>query len=285
MPPGKAFQKNLAARIISAAILVPLALSAMWYGGGPYILLLAIAVGLLSIEWAKMSAPDAPAEVAVTITVATLAGVFAAYTGWYRSAWVVMLGGAVIAAIASRHKTERAADAGYGVIYIAPAIMVMMWLRNTASEPFVWPLAWPPGPGVSWTLLLFAVTWSADIGAYAVGNLAKGPKLWPRISPNKTWSGFIGGLVASGLAALGLSLVLPALELSPATAFVVGLFCGLATMAGDLWESILKRRFGVKDSGDLIPGHGGLLDRVDGLMFAAIAIGFCRILAIRGWIA
>lgn len=283
--PAKAFQKNLAARVLSAAILIPTALAAIWVGGGPYILVLAIAAGLLAIEWAKMSAPDAPAEVAVAITVATLAGVFAAYTGWYRSAWLVMLGGAVVAAIASRHKTERAADAGYGVIYIAPALIAMVWLRDTASDPFVWPLSWPPSEGVSWTLLLFAVTWAADIGAYAVGNIAKGPKLWPRISPNKTWSGFIGGLIASGLAGFWLVQALPAIGLSPLTGFFVGLLAGLATMAGDLWESILKRRFGVKDSGDLIPGHGGLLDRVDGLMFAAIAVALCRFLAIRGLIA
>ena len=285
MPQARAFQQNLAARVASAVVLIPLVVGAIWYGGGPYILVLAIAVGLLSIEWAKMSAPNAPAEVAVTITVATLAGVFAAYTGWYRSAWLVMLGGALVAAFASRHRTERAFDAGYGVIYIAPAMIVMVWLREAASEPFVWPPQLPPGPGVSWMLLLVVVTWSADIGAYAVGNLLKGPKLWPRISPNKTWSGFIGGLIGSGLAGMGLAALLPELHLSSPTAFGVGLFGGLATMAGDLWESILKRRFGVKDSGDLIPGHGGLLDRVDGLMFAAIAIAFCRLLVIRGWIA
>jgi len=286
VPPAKAFQANLAARVVSGVVLVPLALAAVWFGGGPFLLLLAIAVGLLAIEWAKMSAPNAPAEVAVAITVAVLAGVFAAYTGWYRSAWLVMLGGAIVAAYASRHRTERAFDAGYGVIYIAPAVIAMVWLRDTASaqEGFAWPPHWPPTSGVSWTILLFAVTWAADIGAYAVGNLLKGPKLWPRISPNKTWSGFLGGLVASGLVGLGLVKVLPGIDLAAGTAFAVGVLGGLATMAGDLWESILKRRFGVKDSGDLIPGHGGLLDRVDGLMFAAIAIAFCRLLFLRGWI-
>jgi len=271
---------------MSGVVLVPLALVAIWFGGGPFLLILAIAVGLLAIEWAKMSAPNAPAEVAVAITVAALAGVFAAYTGWYYSAWLVMLGGAIVAAYASRHRTERAFDAGYGVIYIAPAVIVMVWLRDTGSaqEGIPWPPSWPPEPGVSWTILLFAVTWAADIGAYAVGNMLKGPKLWPRISPNKTWSGFIGGLVVAGLAALGVSQAMPGIDLHLGTAFAIGLFGGLATMAGDLWESILKRRFGVKDSGDLIPGHGGLLDRVDGLMFAAIAIGLCRLLDLKGWI-
>jgi phosphatidate cytidylyltransferase len=129
---------------------------------------------------------------------------------------------------------------------------------------------------------LFAVTWSADIVAYAVGNTLKGPKLWPRFSPNKTWSGFIGGLAGAVLAAMAVA-VLSHLKISIMAAAAVGLLGGLATMAGDLWESVLKRRFGVKDSGSLIPGHGGLLDRVDGLMFAAIVVAVARLVAFTGF--
>ena len=276
----RAFNRNLLARVASATLLIPAVLAAIWYGGGPFLLMIAIAVGLLSIEWAKMSAPDAPAEVAVTITVAVLCGVFAAYNDRYPLAWWLTGLGAIAAGVASRHRTERAADAGYGVAYIAPAIVTLIWLRSTATETF----HWIPAVGMSWTLLLFAVTWGADIGAYAVGNLFKGPKLWPRISPNKTWSGFIGGLICASLVSLGLSRVLPSLTASWPTALLVGLFGGLATMAGDLWESGLKRRFGVKDSGQLIPGHGGLLDRVDGLMFAAIVVAGCRLAVNEGWV-
>ena len=116
--------------------------------------------------------------------------------------------------------------------------------------------------------MLFAVTWAADICAFAVGNALKGPKLWPRFSPNKTWSGFFGGLSGAMRPPRWRSAALLDASLSLAGAALIGLAGGLATMAGDLWESMLKRRFGVKDSGDLIPGHGGLLDRVDGLMFA-----------------
>jgi phosphatidate cytidylyltransferase len=277
----RAFNSNLLARIASATILVPAVLAAIWYGGGPFLLMIAIAVGLMGVEWAKMSAPDAPAEVAVTITVAVLCAVFAAYSDRYPLAWALTAAGAVVAAVASRHRTERAADAGYGVIYIAPAIITMVWLRSTAREGF----HWIPGPGVSWTLMLFAVTWAADIGAYAMGSILKGPKLWPRISPNKTWSGFVGGLICAALAGLGMTTALAAIELSWGTALFIGFVGGLATMAGDLWESILKRRFGVKDSGDLIPGHGGLMDRVDGLMFAAIVVAACRFAVNSGWMA
>jgi phosphatidate cytidylyltransferase len=283
VPSSNPLQGNLATRIFSAAALIPAVVGAIWYGGAVFLLMLAIAIGLLSIEWGKMSAPDAPAEVAVTITVAVLTGVFAAYNGWYRLSWLLMIGGAIAAAIASRHRTERAADAGYGVIYIAPACIIMVWLRDTASETFsleTWNI---PGPGVSWMITLFAVTWAADIGAYGVGRIVGGTKLWPRISPNKTWAGFVGGLIIATLVGLAAWRLLPALGISVRTALIVGFAGGAATMAGDLWESILKRRFGVKDSGDLIPGHGGLFDRVDGLMFAVMAVAFCRLAVIQGW--
>jgi phosphatidate cytidylyltransferase len=130
-------------------------------------------------------------------------------------------------------------------------------------------------------MMLFATTWAADIGAFLVGSVLKGPKLWPRFSPNKTWSGFFGGLVVATAAAVGIAALF--MRLSLAGAALIGLLGGLATMAGDLWESMLKRRFGVKDSGDIIPGHGGLLDRVDGLMFAVMLFAAARLVVHFGW--
>ena len=129
--------------------------------------------------------------------------------------------------------------------------------------------------------MLFAIAWCADIAAYAIGNVLKGPKLWPRFSPNKTWSGFLGGLVAGILGGVIVQ-SFSSLHIPLWAGICVGLLVGLATMAGDLWESALKRRFGVKDAGALIPGHGGILDRVDGLMFAVIAIAAARLLLKAG---
>jgi phosphatidate cytidylyltransferase len=215
--------------------------------------------------------------VAVAIGAAVAISVIVAYLGHYYITWPVVIAGALAAALMARGAVERRADAAYGVIYIAPAVIAMIWLRRMDA-------------GLSWTLLLFTVTWFADIFAFAVGSALKGPKLWPRYSPNKTWSGFFGGLVAASLGAVGivaLSQALPALpdlHLAWPVAAVIGLLGGLATMAGDLWESMLKRRFGVKDSGDLIPGHGGMLDRVDGLMFAAIVVAGARLLDQWGWL-
>ncbi len=269
-PPAKRFDwSNLGLRIASAVVIAPAAVGAAWLGGWPYLVLIAIGVALLALEWGGMSAPVAPTRVSAAVTVAVLASVFLAYQDQDVLAWSAVAVGALAAALVARGVAERPADAAFGVIYIAPAAICLVWLRSTDQ-------------GHWWMMTLFAATWAADIGAFAVGSLLKGPKLWPRFSPNKTWSGFVGGLAASSLAGLAMALF-SVFQLNLIAAAFVGLCVGLATMAGDLWESALKRRFGVKDSGDLIPGHGGLLDRVDGLMFAVVVMAVVRLANIWGW--
>lgn len=270
LPQARRFDwSNLGLRVASAVVLVPAALLAAWWGGWLFLLVIAIGMALLAIEWGGMSAPKAPIRVAAAVTAAVLVGVFLAHLGYYKIAWMAVPIGALAAALVARGVAERATDAAYGVLYIAPAALCLVWLRSTNQ-------------GHWWTLMLFACTWAADIGAFAVGSLLKGPKLWPRFSPNKTWSGFVGGLAAAsatGAIMAGLSVF----RLDLRAAALVGFAVGLATMAGDLWESALKRRFGVKDSGDLIPGHGGLLDRVDGLMFAVVVMAAARLANHLGW--
>jgi phosphatidate cytidylyltransferase len=255
--------------VASAVIIAPAVVAAAWFGGWPYLVLIAIGVALLAIEWGGMSAPGSPTRVAAAVAAAVLIAVFVGYRGHFIIAWGVIAASAAAAAVIARGVAERPADAAYGVLYIAPAALCLVWLRATNQ-------------GHWWTMMLFAATWAADIGAFAVGSTLKGPKLWPRFSPNKTWSGFIGGLAAA-MGAGSLMAALPAFQLNIWAAAFIGLSVGLATMAGDLWESALKRRFGVKDSGDLIPGHGGLLDRVDGLMFAVVVMAALRLANHLGW--
>ena len=236
--------------------------------GAPYLAMIAVAGALLSFEWSAMVSPANATRAAVVTTLAVVTVVLLAYLHRYSEAWGCLLIGAVAAAAIARSSRARAVDAAYGVLYIAPAGLLMVWLIETRQ-------------GAGWTLMLFGTTWAADIAAFLVGNLLKGPRLWPRFSPNKTWSGFVGGLLAAVLAAVLVAAAF--MQLSLAGAALIGLVGGLATMAGDLWESILKRRFGVKDSGDIIPGHGGLLDRVDGLMFAVAAFSAARLAVSVGW--
>ncbi len=283
-PPAKPFNwKNLGARVASGFVLVPAVLFCIWWErtGWGVVAMASIAACVLAYEWAVMSTDHGRKRVMTVIALAVVIPVVAAHFGNHdpitggRDAWALPAAwglaalGAAIAALAAKGARERRADAAYGVIYIAPPCIALVWLRGTNEGPH-------------WTLLLFMTTWFADTGAYAFGNILKGPKLWPRFSPNKTWAGFFGGLLCGAIAAVtvwGLN----DMTLSFGAAALMGLLGALATMAGDLWESVLKRRFGVKDSGDLIPGHGGLLDRVDGLLFAVIVVCAARLIVLVGW--
>lgn len=287
LPQAKRFDwTNLGVRVVSALVLIPAVVAAIWFGGWAFLVMLAIAGALLANEWGKMSAPVAPLRVSAVVTAAVLVVIFTAFRGHYYLAWGLVAVGAAVAALVARGVAERPADAAYGVIYIAPAGLALVWLREMPQ-------------GVSWSVLLYAVTWSADIMAFVVGSTLKGPKLWPRYSPNKTWTGFFGGLAGAMAAAVIVAVFAQSFDAAfgldgklarPGVpllvwyaAALIGLLGGLATMAGDLWESMLKRRFGVKDSGDLIPGHGGLLDRVDGLMFAVMVVAGARLIDYWGW--
>ena len=270
--PARRFDwSNLRQRATSAILLAPLALVAVGIGKWALLVVLAAAAAVLANEWTAMSCRRSSLKVALAITVTVVAALCLGYLGHYRIAWLVVVLSSLLCALVARGVAERPSDAAFGAIYIGIPSIALSWLR--ASQY-----------GLEWTILLLAVTWSADIAAFVVGNLFKGPKLWPRFSPNKTWSGFVGGLAAAMIASVVVAAIAHRhIELSLPAAALLGLVGGLATMGGDLLESVLKRRFGVKDSGDLIPGHGGLLDRVDGLMVAILAVAAARLIHLAGW--
>jgi phosphatidate cytidylyltransferase len=275
LPRARGFDwANLGARVASGLVLAAGAVGAVWafdLGGpwrAPFLILVSGGGALLSFEWARMAAPAVARGLGFSIAAAVVGVILLSFARLYPLAWLCAGAGALLAAALAARSGASAADAAYGVLYITPAAIVLVWLRASLQ-------------GVGWTFMLLATAWAADICAFAVGNLLKGPKLWPRFSPNKTWSGFAGGLVGGAAAAVAVAAAL--MRLSLVGAAVIGLAGGLATMAGDLWESMLKRRYGVKDSGDIIPGHGGLLDRVDGLMFAVVVFGVARLIVKLGW--
>ena len=265
---------------MSAFVLAPIAVLAVlapsigWIGSWPFLVVMSAAIALLAHEWSVMTAPDRSAPIAVAIAIGLLAAEFLAYLDHYHLAWGVLFVAVLACAVIAVAVRARAADVAFGVFYLGGPCLALTWVRLGAQD------------GLAWTILLLAVTWAADIGAFAVGNVVGGPKLWPRFSPNKTWSGFFGGLVVAMAVGASVTVAFGShMRLSLAAAILMGLVGGLATMAGDLVESILKRRFGVKDSGDLIPGHGGLLDRVDGFMFAILAVAVARLVHLAGWAA
>ena len=174
----------------------------------------------------------------------------------------------------------------YGLtVILVMALGICEWLRLNASE-IKWKLLGIPylggcglalvylrelpdiGMGLSYFLI--AVVWGTDIGAYAAGKVIGGPKLAPVISPHKTWAGLFGGMALAVLFGYGVAAAMGARQLK--TAFGLVFLLAIAAQAGDLFKSIFKRRAGVKESGHIIPGHGGMLDRIDGLIFASIVL-------------
>lgn len=261
--------KDIALRAASALVLAPAAVLAIWAGGFWFTGLIVLGGIMLALEWARMSEPQDWRAVGMAVAAGVIAPVIAAHIGQMSLAFVLLVFGAAIAGLVSNRRGGEGLDGAYGVLYLGWPCILLVWMRDLNADQ-----------GLYWTVLVFAVAWAADILAYLVGSAVGGPKLWPRFSPNKTWSGFIGGLLAGMIAG---GVMAAWLDMGALTAFwgaVLGLLAALATMGGDLWESALKRRFGVKDAGNLIPGHGGLLDRVDGLMFAVIVVAIGRLIVL-----
>jgi phosphatidate cytidylyltransferase len=254
-------------RIASAVVLVPIVLWIVTLGGAAFLVLISVCVALLSLEWALMATPKMAARMSTAIMLTILCGLFSAYLGHPALALVILSFGTACSGLYAYRLKAAWLDAAYGALYIGIPAIVLIWLRESSDK------------GKDWVFFAFGIAWVADSAAYLIGKFVGGPKLWVKYSPNKTWSGFAGGLIAGMLAAGILSDITGVFKTST-TASLVGLLAALATMAGDFWESMLKRRYGVKDSGQLIPGHGGLLDRVDGLMFAILVIGAIKLVLV-----
>ena len=246
-------------RIVSALVLAPVVVAIAWVGGVALQLLVVAAGGIMAWEWARLchggrlekSGRLLIAFVVTGVALSAVAGVLAGLV------WIG-IGALLIFWIA---RPEPSADPPWlaaGALWIAVPCVALLWL--TATDP----------SGRITILWLFAIVWATDIGAYAAGRQIGGPRLAPRLSPRKTWAGLVGGIVCAALAGwgtaeiLGLPVVLPLVLVSAALAIV--------EQFGDLAESMAKRRFNVKDSSGLIPGHGGLLDRLDGLLAVIPAV-------------
>ncbi|MBY0338305.1 MAG: phosphatidate cytidylyltransferase [Acetobacteraceae bacterium] len=251
---------DLGKRAATAAVLVPVAVAAVWLGGALWALLVAVAVGGMTWEWVRICGGRTRALPGAAVPAAVLLAVGAAFLSWPWLGFVVLgLGAYAAASLATRREaTVPPAWLGFGVLYIGVAGVALVELRHDDAA------------GRENVLFLFLVVWASDIGAYLAGRRFGGPKLWPAVSPNKTWSGAAGGLAAAMAVGAAAAWVLEPGSASGRAALVAAAL-GLATQAGDLLESWIKRRFGVKDSSGLIPGHGGLLDRLDGVLAAAPA--------------
>lgn len=253
-PASSGLWRDLPDRFASAAILAPVALACIWLGSLPWTLLTGLAAGGLALEWVRISGLRA-ARAAASVPIAVLLGGALATAGQAGAGLAFLAVAAVFAALMPGIGGARLAA---GIPYIGLPAIALIWLRRDGVA------------GRANVLFLVLVVWASDIGAYLIGRWVGGPRLAPRLSPAKTWSGATGGLLAAvgaGVMAARLTGARGSFVLGHAALFAAGL--AVVSQAGDLLESGIKRRFGVKDSGRLIPGHGGLLDRLDGLLAAA----------------
>ena len=239
-------------------------LGAIWAGGVWLAGLLLAAAGLMAKEWVDIclargvgAAPWAasPNPAAVVFLGAVVLASVAATLGRFLPAFVIIAAGGI--AVTALTGLKRGADdviLTLGLAFITIPVMAMAWLGHDIEH------------GMKILFWVLAVVWVTDMGAYFAGSLLGGPKLAPSVSPSKTWSGLFGGLIAAG----GLAATVGGMGYAPLTGRFVTLsvLVSLVAQGGDLLESRLKRHFGVKDSGTIIPGHGGILDRVDGLLTA-----------------
>lgn len=247
--------ENLKLRIVWGAALAVIALG-FAYSGPDTFAVLVLAIGLfLSWEWGRM-VRGVNADLALLIHgAAVAAAVGLAATGYAAIGAAVLVIAAIILVPLVFGRGARLS--ALGVLYVGLPAIALLWLRVDAPYGFVA------------VLLVFAVVWSSDVAAFAGGRLIGGPKLWPRISPNKTWSGLITALAAGGGAGALMALLVPQASLAHLAS--VGLALSLVAQLGDLGESALKRLFGLKDASGLIPGHGGFMDRMDSIVAAAVA--------------
>jgi phosphatidate cytidylyltransferase len=255
---------DLRLRALSALALAPVALGAVWLGGIAYLLLLALSVLLMAYEWARVTCgPDWGLDAAL-IAVTGLGALLTVHLlltpgsdgqgGSLLWAGMVILSGMALGGGLAWLRDKPAGWRLAGIPYISLGPCAMVWIRAQPDIGFLL---------ILWLLLL---VWAMDIGAYFAGRAIGGPKLAPRASPNKTWAGLIGGMALSGLVGAGFGLFGAGGALAVAIASMV---LGGCAQAGDIAESMIKRHFGVKDMSNMIPGHGGVLDRVDGLLSAA----------------
>lgn len=245
---------DLGPRVASALALVGLALAALYAGDWMFILFWLVAASGVLWEWQHLADGDRRPPIMLGGAALAAAALLIA-RGTFGLAFAELFLFAGFAAFAVER--ERRMWAAGGVVY-AGLLLVSVSLLRSSPELGLAAVAW-----------LFAVVWGTDVMAYFGGRIVGGPKLWPAVSPGKTWSGTLIGMFSG--AALGLLVAgVFGVGARPLPLFVIGLLAGAVAQAGDLFESAAKRRFGVKDSGQLIPGHGGLMDRLDGFIFAAV---------------
>ena len=257
-PPQSANWRDLGIRTLSSAILIPAILVDIWLGDIWFHLLVALLAVMMAHEWTNIVHDRSSVQFALHAAAALCGALLSPAIGWPSTLAVIAIIAIVSLLLAMAQSRRPSIWLVSGIPYVGLPALAFVILRGESQA------------GMLTLMWLFAVVWAADICAYFVGRLIGGRKLAPVISPQKTWAGLfgaiVGGMAAGFVVAYGMGF---------ASLISLGLLGGVLAVIeqlGDLFESALKRHFGLKDSGRLIPGHGGVLDRVDGLVAASLVL-------------
>ncbi len=256
----KGIWKNLGLRFFSAVILIAICFSPFFFGGMLWAILVMVLGCRLIWEWVTMAdKPPSWAAFAVPM-IGLIVGVIYIYLG---AVWAACVTTAITTAFVTVERSRRGGGlwSGFGFLYVAVPCMFIVALRGN-EVGF-------KAPGLLLLAYLIAVVAAADTGAYFGGSYFKGPKIAPRLSPKKTWSGFLSGFIFASIVGGVLAWIL---RFSPSHGVLLAMPVIIFSVIGDFLESGLKRKLEVKDSGDLLPGHGGLMDRLDSLMMVVFAV-------------
>ena len=262
--PGLRVGADLWPRAAAAVVLASAALAAAWVGGFVFVAFWWAASAIVFWEWQRLIRAEKLIErIVLGVVALTGAAVFALNGSIFGVVVALVVGAGLVGWLAG---PGLQVWAGFGTIYAGSLAASLALLRLSPSYGF---------PAVLW---LFAVVWGSDIAAYFAGRLIGGPKLWVRVSPGKTWSGAVVGALAGAV----LGLLLAGWTNRADRLFWLGLAAAVVSQFGDLFESAVKRRFGTKDSSGLIPGHGGLMDRLDAFIAASVFAAVFAALHTRG---
>ena len=253
--PAGRLGRDFGTRLVSGLVLAAAALTLTWAGVVPFALLVLAVTLIVAWEWGIIVRKSGFDTIFVLHAIAVIVAVVLTLMGWPALGIIAVLVGAILAALLGFESLGRLS--ALGVLYAGLPAIALIWIRAT------------PTYGFEAALFLLLAVWASDTGAYAAGRLIGGPKLMPTVSPNKTWSGLGGAISGAVLVGAGFALAMP--SLSGWRLVVLAAALAVISQIGDLMESALKRWLGVKDASGLIPGHGGFMDRVDGLIFVAIA--------------
>jgi phosphatidate cytidylyltransferase len=242
-------KSGLGLRIASALVMAPVAVAAVWFGSPWFGMLIFVFSAAMTWEWLRMCAPDRALPLAA---VSGFGLAIAMYAQFLAPQILVLIPVAVTALVVVALCGRERLLVSVGCVFIPLTALAVQWLRVWHQD------------GLLLIMWLFLIVWATDTGAYAFGRAIGGPKLAPRFSPKKTWAGLVGGMICAAIIG-GLIVHFSGGAAIWAITFASAVLAIVAQI-GDLAESALKRRFGVKDSSNLIPGHGGFLDRADGML-------------------